>query len=185
MKGVYSGSQGRPATSAETDLEVAEEGVAAEGGQDKERLAVYLPPGRIFVSAEPCTVRMVLGSCVAVCLWDPLRAVGGANHFLLPYPGGNGQDSPRFGNVATQRLIEKMLAFGCTKPSLVAKLFGGSCVLEAFQNKETHLGTKNVSVARKLLQDEGIPVIAEDVGGQRGRKVIFQTNDGIAWVRRL
>jgi chemotaxis protein CheD len=87
--------------------------------------------------------------------------------------------------VATQRLIEKLLAFGSTKPSLMAKLFGGSCVLEAFQNKETHLGTKNVSVARKLLEDARIPVVAEDVGGQRGRKVIFQTDNGSAWVRRL
>jgi len=182
---MYSGPQPKPATSLGTGLEDAEEGVTAEGGQDKGRLEAYLPPGRIFVSPEPCTVRMVLGSCVAVCLWDPLRAVGGANHFLLPYPGGNGQDSPRFGNVATHRLIEKLLAFGCTKPSLMAKLFGGSCVLEAFQKKETHLGTKNVSVARKLLEDAGIPVIAEDTGGQRGRKVIFQTDDGSAWVKRL
>jgi chemotaxis protein CheD len=182
---MYSGPQAKPATALETGLEDAEEYVPEEGGKDKGRLAVYLLPGRIFVSPEPCTLRMVLGSCVAVCLWDPLRVVGGANHFLLPYPGGNGQDSPRFGNVATQRLIEKMLAFGCTKPSLVAKLFGGSCVLEAFQNKETHLGTKNVSVARKLLEAEGIPVVAEDVGGQRGRKVIFRTDDGSAWVRRL
>jgi chemotaxis protein CheD len=182
---MHSGAQPKPAISLGPGLEDAEEDVTAESGHGKERMGVYLLPGRLFVSPEPCTVRMVLGSCVAVCLWDPLRAVGGANHFLLPYPGGNGQDSPRFGNVATQRLIEKLLAFGSTKPSLMAKLFGGSCVLEAFQNKETHLGTKNVSVARKLLQDVGIPVIAEDVGGQRGRKVIFQTDDGSAWVRRL
>ncbi len=182
---MFLGSGTEPATAPETDREAVEESVAAERNGDKDRLDVYLHPGRIFVSAEPSTVRMVLGSCVAVCLWDPLRRVGGANHFLLPYPVGSGQDSPRFGNVAVQRLIEKLLALGCPKPNLLAKLFGGSCVLEAFQEKETHLGTKNVVVARKLLKEEGIPVVAEDVGGQRGRRVIFQTDDGSAWVRRL
>jgi chemotaxis protein CheD len=182
---MHSASGANPATTPATDLGRAEDSVVAEGKKDKDRLAVYLPPGRIFVSFEPCTVRMVLGSCVSVCLWDPLRGVGGANHFLLPYPGGNGQDSPRFGNVATQHLIEKLLALGCTKPGLMAKLFGGSCVLEAFRAQETHLGTKNVTVARKLLNEEGIPVVVEDVGGQRGRKLIFQTDDGSAWVRRL
>jgi chemotaxis protein CheD len=143
---------------------------------------VFLHPGRIFVSPEPCSVRMVLGSCVAVCLWDSARGMGGANHFLLPYQGS---DSPEFGDVAIQRLLDELLALGCSKGGMRAKLFGGSCVLEGLQNKETHVGTRNVSLAKKLLANEGIPIVAEDVGGQRGRRVIFQTDDGSAWVRRL
>ncbi len=146
------------------------------------RLAVFLHPGRIYVSPAPSTVRMILGSCVAVCLWDPRRGVGGANHFLLPY---HGQDDPRFGNVAIEHLMERLLLLGCTERGLRAKLFGGSCVLQALQANQTHLGTKNVAVARTLLAREGIPIEAEDVGGPRGRKVIFQTDDGSAWVRPL
>ncbi len=153
-----------------------------EAGAIGERLAVFLHPGRIYVSPAPSTVRMILGSCVAVCLWDPRQGVGGANHFLLPY---HGQDDPRFGNVAMERLMEKLLVLGCSPRSLRAKLFGGSCVLEALQNNATHLGAKNVSVARSILAQEGIPIQAEDVGGQRGRKVIFRTDDGSAWVRQL
>ncbi len=182
---MISGSGDEPATVLETDLDAVEQSVAAESDGDKNRLGVYLHPGRIFVSSEPSTVRMVLGSCVAACLWDPARRVGGANHFVLPYPVGSGQDSPRFGNVAVQRLIEKLLALDCTKHGLMAKLFGGSCVLEAFQDKEGHLGTKNVLVARMLLKEVGIPVVAEDVGGHRARRVIFQTDDGSAWVKLL
>jgi len=115
----------------------------------------------------------------------PGAAGGGANRFLLPHPVGPGEESPRFGNVAVQRLLHNLLALGCTPPSLRVKLFGGSCVLEAFRNTETHLGSKNVGVARKLLTEAGIPIVAEDVGGQRGRRLIFQTDDGTAWVRRL
>ena len=115
----------------------------------------------------------------------PGAAGGGANRFLLPHPVGPGEESPRFGNVAVQRLLDHLRALGCTPQSLLAKLFGGSCVLEAFQDTESHLGTKNVGVARKLLLEAGIPIVAEDVGGQRGRRLIFQTDDGTAWVRRL
>jgi chemotaxis protein CheD len=111
--------------------------------------------------------------------------MGGANHYLLPYWAGNGHSSPRFGNVAVQRLIEKLLALGSRKQNLQAKLFGGACVIEAFRDRETHLGMKNVQMARKLLENGGIPVTAEDVGGRRGRKLIFHVHDGTAWVRQL
>jgi chemotaxis receptor (MCP) glutamine deamidase CheD len=36
-----------------------------------------------------------------------------------------------------------------------------------------------------MLLDEAIPLSAEDVEGERGRKLIFQTHDGSAWVRSL
>jgi chemotaxis protein CheD len=158
-------------------------GGGATGGAVKEqRNAVFLHPGRIFVASEPSTVRMVLGSCVAVCLWDPLRRTGGANHYLLPYKGA---DSADFGEVAIQRLLEQLLALGCSRASITAKVFGGSCVLEALKNKETHVGTRNVAVARTVLASHGIPIVAHDVGGQQGRRVIFQTDDGSAWVRHL
>ncbi len=166
---------GRPASGMEPR-------VADETAGPGQRQAVFLHPGRIFVSPEPSTVRMILGSCVAVCLWDPRRRTGGANHFLLPYQGS---DSPEFGDVAIQQLIEKLREMGCTPAGLMAKLFGGSCVIEGLQSKETHVGTRNVCLAKKLLGSEGIPIVAEDVGGQRGRRVIFQTDDGSAWVRRL
>jgi chemotaxis protein CheD len=164
------------------DVEEPEE-TMAEGRTP--RLVVYLLPGRVFISREPSIVRMVLGSCVAVCAWDPYAEVGGANHFLLPHTFTTGQPSPRFGNVAIQQLLDQLLASGASRRNLKAKLFGGSCVLQAFQGREEHLGSQNVLAARAQLEGEGIPVVAEDVGGNSGRRVIFQTDDGSAWTRRL
>lgn len=149
------------------------------------RASVYLPPGKLFASSEPCAVTTILGSCVAVCLWDSVLKVGGINHFLLPYWVGNGHSSARFGNVAVQRLFEKLLALGSSKRHLQAKLFGGACVIGALPDKENHLGMKNVQMAQKLLEEEGIPVVGSDVGGRRGRKLIFQVDDGTAWVKML
>jgi len=149
------------------------------------RPLVYLHAGQVVVSREPSAVTTILGSCVAVCLWDPLLGAGGMNHFLLPHWAGNGDSSPRFGNVAVQGLVQQMLRLGSRTANLQAKVFGGACVLGAFRARAEHLGTKNVQVARAVLAAEGIPIVAEDAGGDRGRKVIFHTDDGTVWIRRL
>jgi len=151
------------------------------GGRSK----IYLHPGQLHASAEGCAVSTILGSCVALCLWDPTARVGGINHFLLPIWVGEGQASARFGNVAVRNLIDKVLSLGGQKPRLRAKLFGGACVIEAFRERENHLGTKNVQVAEELLEQAGIPLVGRDVGGCRGRKLIFHTDNGTAWVRQL
>jgi len=151
----------------------------------RERATAYLHPGHLFASAESYAVTTILGSCVAVCLWDPLTKIGGINHFLLPSFSGEGVASPRFGNVAIKELLDQLIHLGSQKHNLLAKMFGGACVLEAFRNRQHHLGTKNIDIARELLEAESIPLVGHDVGGQRGRKLIFHTDDGAAWVKPL
>lgn len=147
--------------------------------------AAYLHAGHILVSRDPCRITTVLGSCVAVGIWDDVTHVGGLNHFLLPHRLPTGAASPRFGNIAVHALVEGVIAAGGRRQSLQAKVFGGACVLRAFREGGWHLGSKNVEVARSMLLEEGIPIAAEDVEGPRGRKLIFQTHDGAAWVRSL
>ena len=145
----------------------------------------YLHAGHLFVSPTPCRVSTVLGSCVSVAMFDPSSQIGGLNHFLLPQGPEHSVPSPRFGNVAVRFLIESMLAAGANRNRLQAKLFGGASMLSAFRTTSGHLGEKNVAMARAILQAERVPVVAEDVDGQRGRKLIFHTHDGSAWVRSL
>ena len=88
----------------------------------------FLLPGNLFVHEEEYTVLTVLGSCISVCLWDPRRKIGGINHYMLPFWNGEGLASPRFGNIAIIKLIEKMLAHGADRHNLQAKVFGeGTC----------------------------------------------------------
>lgn len=147
--------------------------------------AVYLHPGQVFVSAEAAQLTTVLGSCVAVCVYDPVLRLGGANHYLLPHWAGNGLSSPRFGNVAVRTLIERVLALGSRRSHLEAKVFGGACTMEAFRHQEGQLGARNAEVALRTLRQEGVPVVADDLGGRRGRKVVFHTDTGVALVRLL
>ena len=160
-------------------------GVEMPNEPGKQRRALYLHPGRMFVATEACSITTILGSCVAVCLWDPALQIGGINHYLLPYGGANSAASTRFGNVAIESLIEEMTKQGSPKTNLQAKVFGGACMLEPFQTGGNDLGGKNAEVALLMLARFGIPVIAEDTGGQRGRKLIFNTDDGAAWVRKI
>ena len=149
-------------------------------------MSVYLHSGKFYVSATPCRVSTILGSCVAVAVFDLATGIGGLNHFLLPHgaPGTSAQ-AGRFGNLAVSQLVAAVMAAGARRAKLQAKLFGGACVLAAFKKPGGHLGTRNVEVARETLKAEGVSVVAEDVEGSSGRKLIFQTHDGTAWVRSL
>ena len=142
----------------------------------------YLAPGRLYASGEDAQVTTILGSCVAVCIWDAQAQVGGINHFLLP---SGGPASPRFGDSAVALLIGRLLELGAHRGRLSAKVFGGACVLEAFRADEWSLGARNVEMAREQLAAAGIPVVGEDVGGDRGRKLVFHVRTGAAWVRSI
>jgi chemotaxis protein CheD len=147
------------------------------------RRAVYLHPGFVHASLEPTEATTILGSCVAVCLWDQRLQVGGANHFLLPRGGGADNASARFGDIAIRILVSELTRLGCQPRALQAKVFGGAAVVEAFRGRDNHLGAQNVELALALLRELEIPVVARDVEGHRGRKVIFHTDTGIALVR--
>jgi chemotaxis protein CheD len=144
------------------------------------RISAYLHAGQVFAYAEPCEVTTVLGSCVAVLLFDPVRCAGGASHYLLPY--ADGEPSLRYGNVAIAALLTRMLSLGCRQRNLLAKVFGGASMLA---KGTVPLGTKNVEIARRTLTRENIPIVAEDVGSDRGRKLVFHTDEGFVWVKRL
>ena len=149
------------------------------------RKGIYLHSGQLYASDEPCSITTILGSCVAVCIWDDVRGFGGATHYLLPHKVSSGAGSVRFGHFAIEQLISRLLAMGGRRRNLNAKIFGGSCIFAGFKKLENQLGTKNVEVALRLLEHEEIPIVTYDVGGPQGRKLIFNTDSGDAWIKLL
>lgn len=150
-----------------------------------ERKRAYLLPGQLHASAEPCQIKTILGSCVAICLWDKRRSAGGMNHFLLPTSREGQPASLRFADEATRVLIEQLRALGCRPPNLRAKIFGGAALFQLRDRYATSLGAKNVAAALDLMRRADIPVIAQETGGSMGRKVIFNTDDGVAWSQKI
>lgn len=131
----------------------------------------------MFASAQPAEVTTILGSCVAVCLWDRYLGIGGINHYMLPTWNGMELASPKYGNIAIERLVERMQQLGCQKKNLVAKVFGGGEVISV-STSTLHIGERNIMVADDMLDKLGIPIVGRSTGGNNGRKIIFNTHTG-------
>ncbi len=149
----------------------------------RQTLEVFLTPGNLHCATEPSRVTTILGSCVAVCLWDRALRAGGMNHYVLPYRRDDSV-SARFGDVAIERLVEEMLVLGCRGTSLRAKVFGGAAVLP-FTAGGDPVGDQNVRLALERLSQRGIPVIARRTGGRSGLLIRFFTDSGDVLVRRV
>lgn len=144
-----------------------------------EYLQHFLYPSSFFASREPYVVKTVLGSCVAVCLWDKRLHFGGINHYMLPTWSGNDLASPKYGNIAIDKLIEKMRCMGSRMEDLQAKVFGGGELLDVGGDKpSTMIGERNIQMACLLLESYKIPIVAKSLGGKRGRKILYFTDTG-------
>lgn len=123
-------------------------------------------------------ITTLLGSCVAVCLWDTKLHYGGINHYLMPFWNGNGLTSPKYGNIAIERLINNMMLMGCERRNLVAKVFGGASMLNSSENSFS-IGSRNIEFQKEELKIYGIKTLASSLGGVLGRKIVFNTETGV------
>ena len=147
--------------------------------------AVKVLPGEFFVHDEDVLVMTTLGSCIAACLWDRERRVGGMNHFLLPDGGGTsgGDASGRYGSFAMDLLIGELVKRGATRSTMEAKVFGGGAVIGGMSS--LNVGERNTQFVLEYLRTERITVVSKDVMDVYPRKVCFLPASGKAMVKRL
>ncbi len=122
-----------------------------------------------------------VGSCVVVVLHDDRARLGGLAHILLPDPRESIRPEKRslFARTAVPDLIEELLAAGAEPGRLRARLVGGSCMFRDLHPADrASIGARNVAAVRAVLSSKGIPVVAEDVGGEHGRSLEFRVEDG-------
>ena len=144
-----------------------------------ERLSRNVAPGAWAVERER-PLSTLLGSCVAVCMFDTQARVGGINHFMLP-------NMQRSANSEVDSLLSgdyALLAQGARKARIQAKAFGGGTIIES-SGQSLAIGQRNAKFARDWLQREGIPIIASDFLGPWSRKVLFVPGNGDAWCKRI
>lgn len=123
-----------------------------------------------------CMMTSVLGSCVAVCLFDPKLRIGGMNHFLLPGAGYSSSENKSCGLNMMELLINGLLRYGARRKNFQAKLFGGANVLGGI----SEIGAENAEFARAFLTYEGIPILSESLGGTQARRLRFWPTTGNA-----
>ena len=149
--------------------------------------AAKILPGELYVSMHGEMISTVLGSCVAACIRDVRKGIGGMNHFMLPEPSehshgwGNDNLTTRYGSWAMEALINEILKRGGTRDTLEVKLFGGGQIIENM----TDIGARNILFVREFMKAEGLKIVAEDFGGSRPRKVLYFPDTGSVKLKRL
>jgi chemotaxis protein CheD len=151
---------------------------------------IFLQPGEIYFGDRDTRIRTVLGSCVSLTLWHPELRVGGMCHYMLPFrsmekrkfaPGGM---DGRYADEAFELLLKEVDAMGAPRQEYHVKLFGGGNMFPERRNEKSHVGLKNVEIARKLVEAHGLHCMAEHLGGHGHRNVVFDVWDGNVWVRQ-
>lgn len=142
---------------------------------------IPLIQGDHMAMAEPDTMlTTLLGSCIAVCLYDAKARVGGMNHFLLGEPeAGHAvgiQDRQRYGVHAMELLINAMMKKGAMRSRLRAHIYGGAKIIAGLGG----IGQDNAAFARRFIETEGFAIGHVDVGGVCARKIEFLPFDGKA-----
>jgi len=132
-----------------------------------------LQAGYILVPDQPIGISTVVGSAVSICIFDRKQRIGGMNHFQFPYIAIKGKTTALFGNIATTALLKMMFARQSSINDLEAQLYGGAYHPEK-NNRD--IGSENIEIAREILLKNRISITSQDVGGEKGRKVVFNTN---------
>ncbi len=131
--------------------------------------------GELAVSNRPgdVIVTHALGSCVAVCLWDPTAGVAGLLHFLLPdsriNPQRAAEQPAAFADTGIPLLFQTAYAHGLHKNRCIVRLVGGAEI--ATSGATFDIGKRNVLAAKNLLWRNGVLINAEAVGGRAARTV--------------
>ncbi len=138
----------------------------------------FLRPGGFYAGRESVIAETLVGSCVAVCLYNYKEHFGAMNHFLRARPQDMADaDIGQYGVLSTRHLIEAVMRLDPELTHYRASIFGGAAVLRT-PNADNRIGVANVEAALEILGSARIRVVHQEVGGTRGRRIRFNTESG-------
>ena len=150
-----------------------------------QRTDVILRLGEMHVTneADVILVCLGLGSCVAVCAYDPIANVAGMAHVVLPTTTNGGARHPKFADAAIPMIIEQMEELGALKFRIAVKIVGGAQMVGANGAiGVTNIGDRNVEAVTEKLSQQGLDIQAADTGGNHGRTARLFVNTGMVLV---
>jgi chemotaxis protein CheD len=131
--------------------------------------------------APDILVTYALGSCVGICLYDPVTRIGGLAHIMLPSSKMSlrKDDTSKFADAAIVELIREMEKMGARRSRITAKIAGGAQMFSGITASSiANIGQRNVAAVRETLAEQRIPIVGEDVGKDYGRTLYFYPEDG-------
>lgn len=146
---------------------------------------MYLKPGELVLTEEAIMVTTVLGSCVSVTMYHPESGIAAICHAMLPRGGGS--TSFKYVDTAVQHMAAYFSRRKIRRDEIQAKLFGGADMFNSGRPSVRNLtvGWQNIATANQCLQTLGLSPSATDVGGKQGRKLIFTTDTGAVFLKKL
>ena len=154
---------------------------------DKKEVRVGIADSAI-VSSPDKLITMGLGSCIGIALYDKEKRIAGLVHIMLP-------DSRQFkeivnplkyADLGVDVLLKEMIAYGCSKENITAKIAGGASMFN-FPDKKiiSDIGKRNSEAVINAINNLSIPITGEDIGGNKGRTMIFESEDGAVTIRSI
>ena len=146
---------------------------------------IFLQPGDYWFGGADTRIRTLLGSCVAITLWNPKKKLGAMCHIMLPQRmSANAQDGldGRYADEAVELMLKDIKRAGCRPHDFEAKLFGGGYMLSS-PTIEGILPERNIEAAKKLIHRAGWSLMAEHTGGRGSRQVRFDIATGDVCMR--
>ena len=152
-------------------------------------VTVRVQPGELYLARSPAILQTILGSCVSATFWVPRLAAGALCHGVLPLapPGATAPGGYRYVDFSIRYLAAQMDQLGVPRDQVQVKLFGGADVLAvpAARTGKPTVGALNCQAAWQILEQQGLTVLASDLGGTQGRAIRFHTGTGEVLVQRL
>lgn len=137
----------------------------------------FLLPGDSVTTRKPTHLATLLGSCVSVCLSNASQRTAGMNHYMLPESAG-GPDPGRYGDTSIRQLVKTLFALDSNPRHYRTRIYGGGKVI-GHLGALGDIGTRNVEIARRLLAEFGLGIEHEEVGGNKGRRIDFNTQTDV------
>ncbi|WP_081781861.1 chemotaxis protein CheD [Candidatus Nitrosotenuis chungbukensis] len=142
---------------------------------------IEIPMGGLgLTTPEKTSLQTFVGSCIAICLYDPSVKIAAMAHIMLPKNNTNDPNpkpEAKFADVAIKIMLDKMQANGAKLNRLKAKMAGGANI---FQNEGKpnvfNIGSRNADAIKSLLDEKKIPIVAQDIGATSGRWITFDMN---------
>lgn len=144
-------------------------------------MEIVVKIGDFKVASHPdILVTRALGSCVAVCLYQKGKKMGGLCHIILPDSSivrTDDYNPAKFADTGIRTMIEAMIRIGGQKEQFEAKVIGGASMFTNF-SESLNIGAKNTNAAISILNQLNIPIVAKDTGEDFGRNVVFKLDTG-------
>ncbi len=137
---------------------------------------------KVATTSDDVLITYALGSCLGVAIYDPVVRVGGLLHAMLPQSDidkTTARINPyMFVDTGVLHLFEECYKLGAKKERIILKAAGSASTNHNKTGDHLQIGQHNFLMLRKLLWENGVPLQAQNVGGDLQRTMSLNLANG-------